>query len=71
MEIALRLLLLLFAIVLIVLLLIQARGTTGGLFGPGESTFHSRRGVERILFRATIVIGVVFIGTALLNAIFG
>jgi protein translocase SecG subunit len=55
------------AITLITVLLIQARGTGSSLFGEATSTFRSRRGVEQLLFRATIVLSFVFVGVAIIN----
>lgn len=61
-----------FAVILVVLLLLatlllQVRGAGGGLFGGGGSTYRTRRGVERTLFRLTIVLGVVFVILAIVN----
>ena len=49
--------------VLVVVVLAQVRGGgMSGIFGGGgESAFRSRRGLERTLFRFTIVLIVVFI----------
>ena len=49
------------AVVLIIVVLTQVKGTGGGVFGSGQSTFRTRRGVERILFQFTLVLGVVFV----------
>lgn len=57
----------LLAVVLIAVLLLQVRGSGSSLFGQAESTFRTRRGVERLLFRATIVLAAVFIVVAVLN----
>ena len=55
------------AVTLITVLLIQVRGTGSSLFGEATSTFRSRRGVEQLLFRATIVLAFVFVGVAIIN----
>lgn len=60
-------LLLILSLILIGILLLQARGTAGQAFGQAESTFRSRRGVERLLFRGTIVVAVIFITVAIIN----
>lgn len=46
-------------------ILLQARGTgLSSVFG-GESTFyHTRRGVEKFIFWATIVLAVLFVAAA-------
>ncbi len=47
-------------------ILLQARGTgLSSVFG-GESTFyHTRRGIEKFIFWATIVLAVLFVATAI------
>lgn len=49
-------------------ILLQQTGTTvGGAFGGSDnfgSGFHTRRGAERILFNATIVIAILFVLSA-------
>ena len=69
-DTAYNVILLALGLVLIGVLLLQVRGNAGQIFGQAESTFRSRRGVERILFRATIIIAAIFIGVAILNARF-
>lgn len=59
--------LLLLGLLLIGVLLLQVRGNAGQIFGQAESSFRSRRGVERLLFRATIVISMVFVAVAIVN----
>jgi preprotein translocase subunit SecG len=61
------------AVMVIVIILAQARGGgLGGIFGgTGESAFKSRRGVERTLFRFTIILIVVFILISILSVRFG
>lgn len=54
------------AILLIVVILLQQRGTgIGGAFGSEGFAFRGRRGVERFLFRATIFLAVAFVGVAI------
>ena len=54
------------SILLIVSVLLQARGTgLGAAFGGEGNVYRTKRGVEKILFRATIVLAVLFIGLAL------
>ena len=62
--------LLILAVVLIVVLLLQARGNNPSVFGQAESTFRVRRGVEKLLFRATIVLTIVFVVVAIANVRF-
>lgn len=63
--------LLILAVVLIVILLLQARGNNPSVFGQAESTFRVRRGVEKLLFRATIVLTLVFVAVAIANVRYG
>jgi preprotein translocase subunit SecG len=49
------------AVVVILLVLIQAKGSDlGGFLGGGESTFRTRRGVEATLYRATVGFFILF-----------
>lgn len=54
-----------------VILLQQQGSGLSGAFGGGESEFyHTKRGAEKFLFIATIVLAVLFFGAALANIIF-
>ena len=55
------------AVLLSVVVLMQVRGSGTTLFGQAESTFRSRRGVERVLFRATIVLTAIFVIVAAIS----
>ena len=70
METVFSLILMIIAIALIVVLLLQARGSGSSLFGEASSTFRSRRGVEQLLFRTSIVLAVIFVGVAIANVRF-
>ena len=50
----------LLAALIVIAVLLQVRGTGAQLFGQAESSFRVRRGFERTIFRATIVLAVVF-----------
>jgi preprotein translocase subunit SecG len=51
------------AVVLIAVFLLQVRGGgLGGIFGQPGTTFRTRRGVEKTLFRFTIALIVFFVG---------
>lgn len=57
-----------FAILLMVSILLQQRGSGLGMaFGGQGNVYRSRRGIEKILFYATIVLAVLFCLTALLS----
>lgn len=66
MKDALRVAELILAISLIVLILMQSRGTSlGSVFGQEGSVFHTRRGAERVLFNVSIGTAVGFLIIAL------
>ena len=51
-----------FAVALIVAILLQQRGAgVGGAFGGEITAYRSRRGIERTLFRLTIVLAVLWV----------
>lgn len=53
-------------ILLVVTILLQHRGTgLGGAFGGSDTAYRSRRGIEQLLFRATILVAAVFIISAI------
>lgn len=59
------------SIFLIFFILLQQRGTAlGSAFGGGEGFYATRRGIQKKIFIATIITGILFIITALLNLIF-
>jgi preprotein translocase subunit SecG len=56
------------AVALIAAILLQQRGTgLGGAFGGEVTAYRSRRGIERTLFRLTILLAVLFVMFSLLN----
>jgi preprotein translocase subunit SecG len=56
------------AVALIAAILLQQRGTgLGGAFGGEVTAYRSRRGIERTLFRLTILLAALFVVFSLLN----
>ena len=56
------------AIALMAAILLQQRGTgLGGAFGGEVTAYRSRRGIERTLFRMTVVLAILFVAFSLLN----
>ena len=58
------------SVLLVVAILLQRTGASlGGAFGADNfsSGFHTRRGLEKTLFYATIVLAVLFAVSALIN----
>ncbi len=58
------------AVLLIVTVLLQRQGSgLSGAFG-GEGEFHhTKRGAEKYLFVATVILSILFFGTALANIV--
>ena len=49
------------------LILLQAKGTgLGRAFG--STSYHSKRGVETLVFRTTIILAVIFVALSVFNA---
>ena len=58
------------SLLLIIGIVLQNRGASlGGAFGGDNfaSTFYKRRGAEKFLFQATIVVAVLFVVTAIVG----
>ena len=54
------------ALITMMAVLLQHRGTgIGGAFGGEDLSYRSRRGIERFLFRLTIVMGTIFLISAI------
>ncbi len=59
------------SVALIVAILLQARGTgLSSTFGGDSAVYRSRRGIEKTLFRFTIILGVLFVLFSLVAFIF-
>ncbi len=59
------------SVILVAVILVQVRGQGGGLLGGGgESSFRTRRGLEKTLFQFTIFMVVVFIAMSILSVRF-
>jgi protein translocase SecG subunit len=67
MTTAVNWLVILLAILMVAITLLQVRGTGATLFGAAESSFRVRRGFEKLLFRSTIVIAVIFAALAVVH----
>ena len=58
------------AILLIVVVLMQQKGSgLGAAFGGSGNVYTAKRGLDKVLFRATIFTSIVFFGTSLLLVI--
>lgn len=57
-----------FSIGIVVAVLLQPEGTgLGSTWGGGGDSYHTKRGVEKVLFYATIVLIVLFTLTSILQ----
>lgn len=55
---------------LIILILLQAQGTgIGRTFGGGGEFYRSKRGIEKILFKATLILIVIFALNSIITVI--
>ena len=62
MESTLNLAQIIISVVLIIVFLLQVRGGgLGGIFGQQTGVYRTRRGVEKTLFRLTILLMVIFV----------
>ena len=70
MNTALQIIIIVTAVIMIAFILLQARGATlGAGFGASGELFTTRRGTDKSLFEATIVVTVIFIGALLAGLI--
>lgn len=58
------------SLLLVVTIILQQRGSEAGIaFGGGGESFRSKRGLERFLFYATIVLAVLFAANSILTLV--
>lgn len=56
------------AVILMIAILLQHRGTSlGGAFGGEGAVYRSRRGAEKFLFYLTIITALIFVILAIVN----
>lgn len=68
MKTALNIIQIIVSIMLIATVLLQQKGVgLGSAFGGSSNIYSTKRGVDKVLFRATIVLSVLFFGVALVN----
>ena len=58
------------SIVLILVVLLQVRELGSGLFGSGQASYRTRRGLEKTLFQFTIILVVIFTGISILSVLY-
>lgn len=70
MATALSIIQIVISVLLVVAILLQQQGTgLGAAFGGEGNTFRTKRGLEKTLFTATIVLAVLFLGSGVANLI--
>ncbi len=56
------------SILLILFILLQSKGTgLGSAFGGGSEQYRSKRGMEIILYRGTMILAALFLITSIVN----
>lgn len=59
------------SVILVVLIAVQQRGTAlGSAFGGGGEFYSARRGIQKNLYYATIVVATLFLVLGILNLLF-
>jgi preprotein translocase subunit SecG len=71
METALNIVMIIVSVVLIMVILLQSKGSSfsGAFGGDSSGIYRTRRGVEKTLFQMTIGIAVIFVALALVSAV--
>lgn len=60
------------AVLMVVAILLQARGASlGAGFGSSGELFTTRRGTDKSLYEATIVLAVIFVGALIVGLLIG
>jgi preprotein translocase subunit SecG len=63
MQTALYIIQIILSVLLVTSILLQQRGTgLGGAFGGETDVYRSKRGIEKFLFYATIILAILFVG---------
>lgn len=58
------------SILLVILILLQQReGGLSSVFGGSGETYHTKRGIEKFIFIATIILAVVFLALGVIRLI--
>ena len=56
------------SVLLTILILMQSQGTgLGSGFGGSSETYHTRRGIEKVVFTSTIILAVIFTVLSILS----
>jgi preprotein translocase subunit SecG len=70
-DTALRLVMVIVSIVLILVILLQTKGSSfsGAFGGDTSSIYRTRRGIEKTLFEFTIGVGILFVVLAIVSSV--
>ncbi len=68
MEFTIQVVTIVLSVMLVSVVILQVKGTGAGFFGSAYSTFRTRRGFERTLFRATIFLIFLFVVMSIVSA---
>jgi len=72
MHTALNIVQIVISVLLILVILFQVKGGgLGGIFGQAESVYRTKRGIEKWLFWATIILSALFIILAMATIVAG
>ena len=56
------------SIVMVISILLQSRGSgMSSAFGGGGESYRSRRGIEKIFLRLTVVLAILFLASSVIN----
>jgi preprotein translocase subunit SecG len=70
MSTSLKIIQIVIAVMLMAAILLQSRGAgLSGVFGGSSGVYRTKRGIEKSLFIATIVLAVLFFGVAIISLI--
>jgi len=59
------------AVLMVIAILLQQRGTgLSSAFGGEGNVYRTKRGAEKIIFIATIILAIAFLATAFLNILY-
>jgi len=72
MQMALNIVQIVISVLLVLVVLLQVKGGgIGGIFGQADTVYRTKRGVERWLFWATIILAALFVIMAIVTLIVG
>lgn len=68
MTVAIQVIQIIISITIIVLVLLQAKGAgLGSMLGGGEGIYRTKRGVEKLMYQATIGLTIIFFTISLIS----